>query len=107
MNKELHILSPDIHELAHELTELYEKKYQLIKPQVESIIVRRIKEPSFIESYLDKCMDLPTDKGYKLFSRLCKYYSTINLEAAWDYARIYSAMYGEEEEKSNTKKKKL
>lgn len=104
MIAEVPILSPDISSLDSEIIEINEIKYKIIKPSVESIIKRKIKDCDIIEYYLDECMSILSTKGYELFKKLCHYYATINYVGATEYAAMYNMMYSEGEIKVKRKK---
>ena len=89
--------------MAKKLNELYELAYNQIKPQVTYIIKNNIKDINFIDHVFDALLDIPTDKCYNLFIKLCDYVSTFNSKIAKDYLEIYEELYGEEE----SKKKRL
>lgn len=93
----------NIFELARELNELHEMAYNLIAPNIEDIIKFGNKDIYLIETYLDKLLDIPTDKAYKLLTKLCNYCMNIDKEVAEFYLNEYEELY--EIKKLKTKKK--
>lgn len=91
--------------MAKELNELYELTYNQIKPQVIYIIRNNIKDINFIDHIFDELLNVPTDKCYKLFTKLCNYVASFNSKLAKEYLEIYEELYGEEEleEKKKTR----
>ena len=83
----------DLYRLVNELRYLYEISYNNIKPQVLYIIKNNIQDTNLIEHTLDSLLDIPTDKGYQLFTEFCNYISTFNKEIANDYINIYDELY--------------
>ena len=84
------------------LIKLYKQAHKEIKPEVLYIIKNNIKDIRLIEHTLDKLLNIPTEKCYILFTKLCNYVSKFDKETAEDYLEIYNEIYGEEE---NIKKK--
>ena len=91
-------LSDEIKELASGLVKIYEIKYEMVKPQVITIIKNRITNKDIIEHTLDQTLDIPTDKGYELHSLLCRYFSMIDKESAEFYMNEYNNFWNEEDE---------
>ena len=60
----------DIFSLAKELSDIYEVSYNMIETEVKLIISNNIRDIKIIESYLDRLLDIPTDKGLILFVNL-------------------------------------
>ena len=89
----------DLMYMAKELNELYELSYNQIKPQVTYIIKNNIKDINFIDHVFDELLNIPTEKCYKLFTRLCTYVETFNQDIAKEYVEIYQELYGQEEHK--------
>lgn len=96
-------LSPEIYDFAKYLANLYELTYDEIRPEVIYIISKNVKNVRYIESVLDKLLDIPTDKSYELYSMLCNYYGEFNMGAAKFYLDSWDEMYGKN--KTKTKKK--
>ena len=92
-----------IFELAKELNKLYETTYNLIAPDIEKIIRSKNRDIHLIEAYLDKLLDIPTDKAYNLLVRLCNYCMNIDKDIAEFYLNEYEELY--EIEKPKIKKK--
>lgn len=86
----------EIKEIATQLNELYELKYDMVKPKVIEIIKKRIVDINIIEKCLDETLNIPTDKGYELHSLLCRYYSTINPKNATFYINEYYELWDNE-----------
>ena len=91
-------LSDEIKELASGLVKIYEIKYEMVKPQVITIIKNRITNKDIIEHTLDQTLDIPPDKGYELHSLLCRYFSMIDKESAEFYMNEYNNFWNEEDE---------
>ena len=91
-------LFDEIKELAAGLIKIYEIKYEMVKPQVITIIKNRITNKNIIEHTLDQTLDIPTDKGYELHSLLCRYFSMIDKESAEFYMNEYNNFWNEEDE---------
>ena len=91
-------LFDEIKELAAGLIKIYEIKYEMVKPQVITIIKNRITNKDIIEHTLDQTLDIPTDKGYELHSLLCRYFSMIDKESAEFYMNEYNNFWNEEDE---------
>ena len=91
-------LFDEIKELASGLIKIYEIKYEMVKPQVITIIKNRITNKDIIEHTLDQTLDIPTDKGYELHSLLCRYFSMIDKESAEFYMNEYNNFWNEEDE---------
>ena len=91
-------LFDEIKELAAGLIKIYEIKYEMVKPQVITIIKNRITNKDIIEHILDQTLDIPTDKGYELHSLLCRYFSMIDKESAEFYMNEYNNFWNEEDE---------
>ena len=68
----------------------------LYKPVGKLIIQNRIKDTDYIEYYLDRVMDIYTEKGFYLFIELVLYYSTVNLNNAREYLNILKELREEE-----------
>ena len=58
-------------------------------------MARRVRNVNYIETTLDRLLDIPTDKAYELFILLCDYYMNIDKEAAKFYLDSYEEIYGE------------
>ena len=93
----------DIMLMAKQLNELYELAYNQIKPQVTYIIKNNIKDINFIDNVFDELLNIPTDKCYKLFIKLCNHVRTFNVKIAKDYLDIYEELYGEDKLKEKKK----
>ncbi len=89
-------MNEEIKKLAKQLALLYEEAYSLYKPMVKLIIQNRIKDTDYIEYYLDRVMDIYTEKGFYLFIELVLYYSTVNLNNAREYLNILKELREEE-----------
>lgn len=86
----------EIFELAKSLMVIYDRMYEELEPLVLDIINNNICDIKLIEHTLDLLFGVPTEKGEKLYRKLCEYYSHINKEYADDYLDFYDEMYGEE-----------
>ena len=95
-------MDDNIFRLAKELSKLYELSYNQIAPHVEEIIISKNKDIKLIESYLDKLLNIPTDKAYNLLAKLCNYCKDIDPETAKFYIDEYEELY----EIKKTKKRK-
>ena len=88
--------------IAKQIIELYEIKYNIIKPVAMNIISNKIVDAFIIEHILDETLDIPTNKGYELHISLCKYYSNIDKESAQfyidEYHHLWDDDYDEEED---------
>ena len=96
----------DIFELAKQLNQLYEVMYVETSRQVDYIIQKQISNKKTIEYCLDMILNIPTEKGYLLFEKLCTYYMNIDEYSAKTYFNIYKELYSDEE-KSSLKKIKI
>ena len=92
----------NIIELAKELNELYEIAYKQVAPNVEKIIISKNKDISLIEFYLERLLDIPTDKSYNMLKKLCDYCWSINPEISEFYINEFEELY----EIKDTKKRK-
>lgn len=99
MKEEKYVIPPKIYELAKSLNNLYETMYKQVKPDALYIMARNVRNVNYIETTLDRLLDIPTDKAYELFILLCDYYMTIDEEAAKFYLDSYEELYGEDEPK--------
>ena len=95
----------EIFSLAKQLNDLYEYNYNIIKPEILAIIKNKVTDINIIERYLDRLLDIPTDKGFILLNKLCDYYSNIDKEGAKFYLDSYKEMYGDIDNKLIKKKK--
>ena len=87
-------------ELAKQLNDLYELSYNQIKLDIERIIKSKNTNLKLIENYLDRLLNIPTDKSYKLLKKLCDYCSNIDKELADFYLKEFEEIYGEDEPKT-------
>lgn len=97
------MLDNELKNMLNNLMQLYELSYQTIKPKVAYIIKNNIKDIRVLESVLEELLNIPTDKCYKLFTKLCNYIMPFNHELAIDYLSLYDELYGNNDQK--TKKK--
>ena len=95
----------EIYDLAGELVKTYKIAYYRIEPMASYIITRKVKNTSMVENTLDKIMDIPTDEAHELFLSLCKYYATVDEEAAKFYLNAWDEIYGEDESDTETSNK--
>ena len=93
----------EIFEMAKSLNELYELSYNQIKPEISYIIKNNIKDMNYIDHVFDELINIPTDKCYKLFIKLCEYVKTFNAKIVNEYIDIYEDLYGEEPKKKKYK----
>ena len=88
-------------ELAKQLNDLYELSYNQIKHDIEWIIKSKNTNLKIIENYLERLLDIPTDKSYKLLKKLCDYCSNFNKEIANFYLqRIWRNIWWRENKNS-------
>ena len=88
-----------IYALAKELSELYKIMYRQVKPDVLYIMARKVRNVRYIESTLDRLLEIPTDESYELYILLCDYYATIDKEGAKFYLDSWDEIYGDDEPK--------
>ena len=93
----------DLMRTARKLNELYELSYNQIKPQVTYIIKNNIKDINFIDHVFDELLNIPTEKCYKLFKKLCDYVETFNIKLVKEYLEIYEELYGDDKPKEKQK----
>ena len=101
------MLSPELTEMLNDLVVLWDLAYEQIKPMVDYIIKNNIRDSQRIDLYLEKILDIPTEKCYQLYLKLCAYYATFNYESAKEYLALYEELYGEDDDKDDelTRKK--
>ena len=87
-------------ELAKQLNDLYELSYNQIKLDIERIIKSKNTNLKLIENYLDRLLNIPTDKSYQLLKKLCYYCLNFNKEIADFYLNEFKEIYGDEELKT-------
>lgn len=69
----------------------------LLTQSVEEIIVSDCKDENYIETTLDRLLDLCfDDKVLVLYKKLCRYYYKLNQEASTDYVKYYLDSYENE-----------
>lgn len=93
----------NIIKLAKELNKLYEISYKQIEPNVETIIISKNKDISLIEFYLERLLNIPTDKSYNMLKKLCDYCWSINPEISEFYINEFEELYGIEDPKKRKK----
>ncbi len=87
-------------ELAKQLNDLYELSYNQIKHDIEWIIKSKNTNLKLIENYLERLLNISTDKSYQLLKKLCDYCSNFNKEISNFYLNEFEEIYGEEEPKT-------
>ena len=73
--------------------------YRQVKPDVLYIMARKVRNVRYIESTLDRLLEIPTDESYELYILLCDYYATIDKEGAKFYLDSWDEIYGDDEPK--------
>jgi alcohol dehydrogenase YqhD (iron-dependent ADH family) len=95
-------LHKNIREIADAMKGLFERAELAYTPLVNSLIQSGSKDSWEIEHLLDGLLDFACyDRMLLLFKKLCRYYYTINPEAALSYAETCLEMWGDENEKLN------
>ena len=79
------------------LNSLVEDNLIVLTHCVKEIIGSNCKDERYIESTLDRLLDLCFDDNFLvLYKKLCRYYYKLNPEATIDYVRYYLDMYDDE-----------
>ncbi|HRQ90152.1 MAG TPA: hypothetical protein PLA50_15235 [Bacteroidia bacterium] len=81
------------------LHSLQQQAAQSCAPIVQEILHSRSRDVQQIEHTLDSLLDCAgTPEGLALFKTLCRYYYTLNPNAAAEYVNIYREMWDQERE---------
>jgi len=87
----------NLDKFAQQIVNLNEQQAELCELKVNDIINSNNIDNKTIERTLDRLLDIVyTKKGLKLFNKLCKYYSSINLAAANNYFNYCKEILEEE-----------
>ena len=86
--------------MLNSLMELYELAYQQLNIKVTYLIDNGIRNKRLIENTFEELLNIPTDKCYDLFIKLCNYVKTFDEQLVIDYQTIYEELYGEETNKT-------
>ena len=97
------MLDKRIKTMLDDLNNLYDLAYKELKTQVAYIIKKNLKDSKMIESTLDQLLNIPTDKCYLLFIKLCNYVATFDQSMADDYLTIYDELYGNHDNEAKKK----
>lgn len=82
-------MNKEIFKMVKDLNNLYEVNYNYIKVLVLDLINNNNKDIKLIEYYLDTLLNIPTEKSYKLYIKLCNYYKNVNKDNAEFYIKEY------------------
>ena len=95
-------LYKDIREIAEATKVIFQRAELAYTPLVNALIQSKSKDSWEIEHLLDGLLDFACyDRMLLLFKKLCRYYYSIDPEAALSYAEICLEMWGDENEKQN------